>query len=256
MPTAIKPSKLLICVAIVVIAALIAASGLTIRNGYEMYNKSINYTDSFNAFKGDPHGRAQPLPAYTAIRDGYAQALMYVTLALGVLLLAALYPRLQTISFGGISLMLKDLPAKVDNLSRQVNALHELSAGQGGDTPVSTAPEKTEELLPGLKLADKPWEREITANGRQLIVVLSQEKGSPCFQLKATVTSTDEKKAPLKGLVTFHLANNFNNPAPVIAVINGKADLFLRKVAGPFNLKAEIEGGILLELNLEEAFKK
>jgi hypothetical protein len=46
-------------------------------------------------------------------------------LALGVIILAILLPRLQNISFGtgGINLTLKDLPQKVDALIKQTNAI-------------------------------------------------------------------------------------------------------------------------------------
>ena len=101
-------------------------------------------------------------------------------LALGVIILAILLPRLQNISFGtgGVNLTLKDLPQKVDALIKQTNAIQSSSAGEGGGYKTEFKQELKEAPLINLNskeidqkyLNDPPkeggvdWPRETTEN--------------------------------------------------------------------------------------------
>jgi hypothetical protein len=213
--------------------ALVIAGILLINTSGEVYATSLKST-----------------PAFGTIKEGYAGALLYFTLALGVLLLGLLFPRLQNISFGGISLTLRDLPAKMDNIARQVNALQSGSAGPGGSRMAALA---SKEIPPDqAKTRTKNWEDVRTGEQGQLHIIAGPLSANGSCRVTATVQASG-KRPPLEGLVQFHLAEDFANPNPVILAIDGKAELQLERVLGPFILSAEVRGE-KLSIDLQGAY--
>jgi hypothetical protein len=231
-------------------STLIVAGILLIDNSQRVYNKSVEYTDTVNKNEALLKYRSTLLPAYSAVKDGYAQALMYFSLAIGILLLALLFPRLQNISFGGISLTLRDLPAKMDNIARQVNALQSGSAGPGGSPTMAIASKK----IPADRATARSenWEAVKTGEQVQLHVIVSPPSPNGNCRVTATVQAAGNHPR-LEGLVRFNLAEDFANSNPVILSIDGKAELHLDKVFGPFVLSAET-GGEKLSVDLKDAY--
>ena len=185
--------------------------------------------------------------SYNLIQQGYAQALSYFNLALGVILVNLLLPRLQSITLpGGISLTLQAIQQNVASIIKQQNTIQAASVGEGGlglariqDVGDNTVDEDTEK---------GKWGKKEKNNGREIDSII--ESTNNVNQIIITVESTDDKK-PLQGIVKFHLPKSFNNPNPVIAVQDGKAVLTLKKAHGLFTIGAEADDGqTKLELDL------
>ena len=226
---------------VVLIIGLALAIALVVNGKNLIDDSQVKYKESVVYSNGKP-----PLaPAYTLVKDGYAQALLYFTLALGVLLLGLLFPRLQMIGFGGISLTLRDLPAKVDKVARQINALQSVSAGAGG---VRTK----EAVLESTKIRDENWEHTKTGRQLQLHVLVTPPASNGNYQVTATARSAG-KRPPLEDVVYFHLTGNFFNPDPIILAIDGQAVLTLDKVLGPFVLSATWDDETI-SIDLKDAF--
>lgn len=207
-------------------------------------------------------------PCFSCIKEGYAQALLFFTLALGNLFLMLFLPRIQTISFGGVNITLKDIKEDMEKLKEQNNLIQEKSIKIGGirkrklDKNLEKYTENIRVLVErGEKIneddvagiTDDPqkdmWGKLPERNNRKLDAVVTRTSLPDIFDLVLTVSSTDDKK-PLKGFVTFHLHNTFSNPNPLMAVENGKAVLRL-KAYGAFTVGAEADDGkTRLELDL------
>lgn len=190
-------------------------------------------------------------------------------MALGVLLLGLLLPRLQNISIsptGGITLSLKDqiqnIEQKVGSLIEQTNQIQAVSVGSGGIKSQMPIREEVqgEVLGQNLKVKDEnnddpqkgKWGGSAQKNERLISAKVKESERPGYYEVNISVVSTDPKK-PLSGLVKFHLHPSFRNPDPVIAVKDGKAVLVLKKVYGAFTVGAEVdEGKTQLELDLAE----
>jgi len=255
-----KNSVLIYIVSALMIVALIFGGIKLIVQSNEGYQKSINYTD-FALKDSILKQKSTFVPNYSIIKDGYTEALLYFTLALGVIVLVILLPRIQNLSIGtgGINVTLKDLPQKVDDLIKQANAIQANSTGEGGIKATredSRAPVPFTYELKGNNevYADDPqkgkWGGISERNGRKLSAAITPSKIHGLYRVTITVESTN-KKLPLKGLINFHLHDSFYNPDPVIAVVDGLAVLKLSKVYGAFTVGAEADNGeTLLELDL------
>ncbi|HLK31329.1 MAG TPA: pYEATS domain-containing protein [Puia sp.] len=255
-------SKLVYFFAAIIVAGLIFAGIRLIDQSNEIYQKSIYYMEkSINdsTLKGKPNFA----PNYTAVKDGYTESLLYFTLALGVILLVVLLPRLQNISIGatGVNVTLKDLPQKVDALIKQTNDIQAASVGTGGITKATEKDIiKTEELkttnIGSESYTNDPqknkWGGLAERNGRKLSATVVPSNSPGYYELEITVASTDDR-TPLIGVVKFHLHNTFYNPDPIISALNNKAVLKLTKVYGAFTVGAEADDGqTLLELDLAQ----
>jgi hypothetical protein len=250
---------------IVIVAALIMGGIRLIVLSESQYAKSIEYTERVLAdtIKNKP----SMAPNYTLTKDGYSGALLYFSLAIGVVLLAVLLPRIQNISIGtsGVNLNLKDIPEKLDDIIKQNNAIQATSAGIGGYKKISieAAPELIKRNFSNIAPAeyiDDPqkgkWGGKAIDNGRQLSAEVIPISDSNFFKVTILVKSI-KPGPPLKGLVKFHLHNTFLNPDPVIAVENNEAVLVLNKVYGAFTVGAEADDGnttLELDLSLDERF--
>lgn len=196
----------------------------------------------------------------TCIKDGYAQALLFFTLALGILFLIFLLPRLQTISFGGINISLKELQQDIQNLKVQSNQIQETITDSGGGKSISVIQlqnMKNEVLENKIQTSDNDphkgkWGGLSESNGRKISAAVSKSPVPGLYRVSITVVSVKPDK-PLKGFVQFHLHPTFRNPDPVIAVSKGKAVLNLKFVYGAFTVGAEADNGdTALELDLAE----
>ena len=221
----------------------------------DQYLKSIEYT---NIVLKDPLllGKVNFTPNYSVIKDGFSEALLYFTLALGVIILMALLPRLQNINIvsTGISLALNSLPGKLDDIAKQTNAIQANSVGDGGIKTkrfIENPPNQLSNTFPNDPQKGK-WGGLSEVNERVLKAQVQHSSLSGLFTVKITVESTNSKNQ-LRGIVKFHLHNSFINPNPIITVINGTASLNLNKVYGAFTVGAEVDdGNTLLELDLSE----
>lgn len=205
-------------------------------------------------------------PGYSVVKEGYAQALLYFTLAIGVSFFALLSDRLTNISFspsGGINLSLKDLTQQVQSLARVSNEQQRVSVGGGGSAAQQLIShfrdEKTkigffDNLEKSHQLTDNQkgrWGGVPVRNGRKLSACIFHDKEG-LFKVRLEVSSTNPRK-PLKSLVRFHLLDNFKNPDPAIIPVEGKAILVIDNVYGPFTVGAEIaDEDTQLELDLRE----
>ena len=224
------------------------------------YEKSVilygNYFDSVT-MKRSATAQTQPAqPCFSCIRDGYSQSILFFSLALGALLLILFLPRIQTISFGGIILSLKDIKDQVDVIKQQNNISQSSSVDVGGGKTLSA--DKATELKKSItkKIFDNSvkyssdkdpqknqWGGKTENADRKISAVVTKSKYPDLFNVVITVESKDPVKSPLKGMVTFHLHNTFRNSKPIIAVQDGKAILNLQKVWGAFTVGAEIDEG-------------
>ena len=228
------------------------------------YQKSIDYTE--RTIKDTSHTqRLNFAPNFTVVKDGYAEALMYFSLALGVIVLVLLLPRLQGINIGtgGINLTLKDLPQTVAALTTQTNAIQAVSAGEGGikrtAVPgIGSAPGI--DAAPGIprtpgdaaalflqKAAESridtqngKWGGKAEDNGKKLSARVTASALPGLFTVILTVEGTNPDD-PVKGLVHFHLHHSFSNPDPIIFAQNNKAVLTLTRVYGAFTVGVETE---------------
>ncbi|MDQ1089294.1 pYEATS domain-containing protein [Siphonobacter sp. SORGH_AS_1065] len=197
------------------------------------------------------------------IKDGYSQALLFFALALGILLIIALLPRLQSIGFGGFSISLNLLKSDVENLKAQTNLLQEQSAdtGGGGKVTIENIKEVKSKVLKNkivdLKSKTNPddpqkgkWGGLPEVNGRKLSAII-QPSYIPSFYIVVLTVEATDKNNPLIGNVQFHLHPSFKNQDPIISVVNGKAELRLNWVYGAFTVGAEADDSkTKLELDL------
>lgn len=243
----------------------LVAAGLTmIWQSNVIYDQSYRMTEKLIANKSTP---VTP-PSYSIVKDGYGQSLLYFTLALGVLIIALLLPRIQNVTIsptGGISLLLNNvtqLKEEVENLQLQANSLQETSVGEGGRTKASITVRNAELERMGPGINDQSiydldpnkgmWGGVKRKNDREITATVKQALVQGYFEVELFVKSTDSNN-PLKGLVKFHLHPTFKNPDPVIAVQNGEAILRLNKVYGAFTVGVEADDGKTnLEIDLAE----
>lgn len=247
-------------VLMLIFAALTFAGINVIQQSEKVYETSVVFSEK------TLDKLAVTSPGYSIVKDGYAQALLYFTLAIGVCLFALLSDRLTSISFspaGGISVVLKDIASQVRSLTQLSNEQQRISVGAGGSAPQPLIRHLREEnKVIGLindiekshQITDSQkgrWGSSAVSNGRTLSALIYPDDDG-LFKVRLEVSSTDPGK-PLKNLVRFHLIDNFKNPDPAIIPINGKAVLLLDKVYGPFTVGAEIDQeGTQLELDLRQ----
>lgn len=264
-------NKIFTVIFAIVIAGLIFTGVKLISQSNDIYNQSYEQSNLATQKLIDTSFKKTitvPVPNYASVKDGYTQALLYFTLAVGTLLIALLLPRLQTFNIsptGGLSVTLKDVQQKVENLITQANSIQADSAGPGGKKKTeelqAEVKEKINESKKGLHFTgvdnnDDPqkgrWGGLSERNKRKINAVVNESNIKDYYKITLTVNSTDSN-FPLTGLVKFHLHNTFINPDPVITVQEGKAVLNLSKVYGAFTVGAEAdEGKTLLELDLAE----
>ena len=250
-----------------VFAGLLVAGLLLIGQSNQMYKDSKDVTEKMLTAKA----AAIVQPSYTAVKDGYAQALLFFTLALGALLIGLLLPRIQNLSISpvtGITLQLKELQQNVDNVIKQANTAQEVSVGSGGIKPEALralTAEKKSAILPAdeskgsLDETDpqkNQWGGEAEKDGRRLSASVSKSSYPGYYEVLLKIESFGDYP-PLSGLATFHLHPTFRNPDPVVVVNDGKAILHLKKVYGAFTVGAEVDQGgkTKLELDLAELAK-
>ena len=270
---------------IILYILLVLAALSLVYTGFNLILKSIDvYSDSKNylgvAIKADTSlkGKITTVPNYSTIKEGYSEALLYFTLALGVILLAVLLPRLQSLSFGGVTITLKDLQEQVNDLKTQGNDLTEkyLDVEIPKDQSKNKTELEKEEIKPKAEKIDLQFEQPqidtkliqpkfypndpqkgqwgviSERNGRKLSATVKERQDLPDYYL-VNIKVTSTSGMPLKGLVNFHLHNTFINPDPIISVINNEANLYLKKVYGAFTVGAEMDNGnTRLELDLAE----
>jgi hypothetical protein len=259
-----------IFMAIVIVGLMICGFAIIYQSN-QAYNQSYKQSDQVtqkildSAFKKTI---AAPVPSYASIKDGYSQALLYFTLAIATLLIALLLPRLQTFNIsptGGISVTLREVQDKVDNLIAQTNNIQGDTAGAGGKKTsgkqlhtLADTQHKDKEKPPhdtGVVPNDPQkgkWGRSPLKNCRLMSATVDESNVPGYYKVQITVESTKASE-PLTGLVKFHLHDTFLNANPVIAVQDGKAVLNLSKVYGAFTVGAEADGGkTRLELDLAE----
>jgi len=247
-------------VLILIFAALTVAGINVIRQSEKIYEQSVAFSE-----KALDKSISTP-PSYSTVKDGYAQALFYFTLAIGVCFLALLSDRLTNISFspaGGITLSLKDLTKQVQSLAQVSNEQQRVSVGGGGSAAQQLIShfrdEKTkiglfDNLEKSQQVSDNQkgrWGGLPVRNERKLSAFIFHDKEG-LFKVRLEVSSTNSRK-PLKSLVRFHLLDNFKNPDPAIIPVEGKAILVIDNVYGPFTVGAEIaDEDTQLELDLRE----
>jgi hypothetical protein len=262
-----KNSLIIYIVSALMIIALIFAGTNLITQSNSGYKKSMEYTD-FALKDSVLKAKSTFAPNYSIVKDGYTEALLYFTLALGIIILVVLLPRLQNVSIGtgGINLTLKDLPQKVDDLIKQTNAIQASSTGEGGIKGIKK--QNMQESLHESKFLDYnlkekkeeynddpqkgKWGGINERNERRISGEVVPSKTAGLYKVTIKVESTN-KDIPLKGLVKFHLHDSFHNPDPIISVEDGLAVLRLSKVFGAFTVGAEADNGqTILELDLAE----
>lgn len=250
-------------VAIIIFLGLVTAGIILIYKSNSIYTDSLGYLEKAIKIDTTLKGRITALPNYTIIKDGYSQALLYFTLALAIILLAILIPRLQTFSIsptGGINVTLKELQREVNDIKTQNNDIQSNSTDIGGGKINPNA--KLEEIsiqakekeLSARTICDDPqkgkWGEMPESNGRKLTAQVTKTTIATLYRVDLTVKSTDANK-PLTGLVKFHLHPTFANSDPIIAVNDGIAKLTLKWVYGSFTVGAEVDNGdTTLELDL------
>nr|WP_294943037.1 pYEATS domain-containing protein [uncultured Mucilaginibacter sp.] len=194
------------------------------------------------------------------IKYGYTQAVTYFILALGGIVLAILLPNLQSVSFGGVSITLKELKKDLNDLKTQSNDLQEKITNakpdeNTGNPAIKSLLDAEKEKAAPSDVKDDPqkgkWGGFAEANGRKLSAMVKEGNVSGFFTVKLMVTATNN--VPLTGLVKFHLHDTFRNPDPVISASNNTAELQLNWVYGAFTVGVEADGGqTILELDLAE----
>jgi hypothetical protein len=226
------------------------------------YQKSLDYAERSIKDSSRPP-RLNFTPNYTVIKDSYAEARLYFTLALGIVVLVLLLPRLQNINIGsgGISLTLKDLPQKVEALTTQANAMQAISAGEGGIKKAAAlaipraSGDPTSALLgqaaeSRIDTQKGKWGEKAENNWKKLSARVTDSAMPGLFTVILTVEGTNPN-APLKGLVHFHLHHSFSNPDPIIVAQDNSATLTLNRVYGAFTVGVETDRGhTRLELDL------
>jgi len=257
-----KISWYIYSILLLIVGMLILGGLMLIICSETQYEKSIVYTERL-LNDSSQKNKAFVSPSYSLTKDGYSAALLYFTLAIGVILLTILLPRLQSINIGasGVSLNLKDLPEKLDDIIKQNNALQSDSVGEGGykKKSIGIAPENIRKNFSNLSDAqyeDDPqkgkWGGLSETNDRKLTAEVFPSNIPGLYRVFLTVKST-KTASPLKGVVKFHLHNTFRNPDPIIAAVDNKAVLKLNRVYGAFTVGAEADNGATkLELDLSQ----
>lgn len=259
MPSTKNINTILIVVCIVLIVfgiAVIVQSNIIYNDSLALTNKVItNYKASL--------GQS---PNYSGVREGYAQAITYFTLAIGCIIVILLLPRISTLSIGptGVNVALQALQQNINSLTAQNNGMASSSAGTGGipSGPAAVALSdklatkagsfQITNLLPANADPQKgQWGGKSENNFRRLSATVVASSVPGLFKVTVKVESTDTSLLPLTGVVKFHLHPSFDNPNPMITVQGGIALLELKKVLGHFTLGAETDAGKnLLELDL------
>lgn len=182
----------------------------------------------------------------------------YFLLLFGVFIILAILPRLKSFNFSkdGVSADFQEIAKALNEAQSQMAQTPQMP--QGG----RTATEEMKHLFIEEKIrmvnetsALDPqkgrWGGKAENNNRKLSAVISRMTGSDWAEIILRVESTDPKKDPLKGIVTFHLHPTFINSSPVIIVLNGIAEI-KTKAWGAFTVGAVADNGkTTLELDLQ-----
>ncbi len=263
-----------------IIGALILA-GLLIFGGINLITESDRiYNDSSRflekILKEDSTLKAKiteiPQPQYSIVKEGYTQAVAYFLIAIGVLVLGVLLPRLQALNISptaGISITLKDLQQQLDVLKVQNNDLTQKTVNTSAQ-PSGLLIGKYKKIIDNLHFEHKEqpetkqmreingdpqknrWGENPEMNGRVLSADILPGSKQGFYNVNLRVKSI-ESSLPLSGFVRFHLHNTFPNPDPAIYVINGEANLTLYNVCGGFTVGAVSDNGLTkLELDLAQ----
>lgn len=220
---------------------IVAGVHLIIGSG-QLYQESVAFTKEMMTAKVP----AVSAPPYSLIKDSYAQALLFFTLAAGLLIITILLPRIQTfnIGTGGINVTLSQIQENLQNLTQQTNSLQQQLV-----RPVMPLSKGIREEM----LASMETKIKVIVNnkdGRKIYA--TKEPSGTEFKYKVIVEATDSNK-PLQGLVTFHLPEYFTYAEPQILAVNGKAVLQFVS-PGPFLIGATIvKEGIDLTEDLAKA---
>lgn len=149
--------------------------------------------------------------------------------------------------------------AKKMSADTQANALG-IGSGKSSSSGTAIAKEMfaaTAEIAPGNAPGD-PWKNQFggknVSNNRQLRAEVKKiSDSSDLFSIRLTVSSIDQAKYPLQGVVQFFLHPTFKNDRPIITLdSNGVAELNLT-AWGAFTIGALTDDGkTKLELDLSE----
>jgi hypothetical protein len=243
------------------IVLLIGAGVAVILQSQRSYEASLAHYEAIKTRLLDPKFTKPvmlPVPGYSLARDGYSGALPYFMLALGLGLVAFLFPRLQNLSIGpgGLTFALREVQQNLTTIIEQNNTTQGVSAGTGGKGGEATRPQARFKLAAPAAPEDDPqkgqWGGQAENNLRRLSATVTESPIPGFYEVTLKVVSLN-KDLPLKGLVKFHLHPTFQNPSPVIAAQNGEAVLQLPYVYGAFTVGAEAdEGKTKLEYDLAE----
>ena len=251
-----KVNVLLYIFITIAFVGLVVLGIMVLTSSYSMYEQSKTRTaEIFN--KAPTY---QGTPNYTVIQGGYSQALFYFTLALGVLILGLLLPRIQNVSIsptGGITLTLRDIQQNITNIVKQQNSAQASSVGEGSIKPLRAMmqaeredanedKQKVKEVF--IDTQKGKWGGKNDVDGRFIQAVIQNSEFERFYKVILTVKTTNGE--PLRGVVKFHLHESFINPNPVITPLDGEATLTLRKVDCAFTVGAETDDGTELELDL------
>lgn len=182
----------------------------------------------------------------------------YFLLLFGVFIILAILPRLKSFNFGkdGVSADFQEIAKALNEAQSQMAQTPQVP--QGGRTATEEMKnlfieEKTRMVNETSALDPQKgrWGGKAENNNRKLSAVINRMTGSDWAEIILRVESTDPKKDPLKGIVTFHLHPTFINSSPVIIVLNGIAEI-KTKAWGAFTVGAVADGGAtMLELDLQ-----
>lgn len=251
-----ESASVYIKVLLLIIVAILFYSGyMVISASYDAFDRSVTLVEKYSK-----DGTGDFL-CKDCIKEGYGQAIIFFSVAVGILLLIFLLPRLENISFGGVSITLSKLKDEIDDLKTQNNDLQEKLVDSGGGKTLTV--EKQTEVrrvinkqasVENVKYPDDPqkgkWGGLSENKGRKISAEVLKSEFPGLYTVKINVASTS--KSELSGLVKFYLHNTFRNSQPVIAVKNGSAELILYKVYGAFTVGAVTSDGTNLELDLSE----
>jgi hypothetical protein len=231
---------------------LIGAGVYLIIECRELYRESVAFTKEMMTAKVP----TVTAPPYTLVKDSYAQALLFFTLAAGLLIITIMLPRIQAfnIGAGGINVTLSQIQENLQSLTQQTNSLQQQSV-----RPIVSVQEEIRQAMPATindagqqeRLAPQ---RKATGNkekGGRKIYASKQPVGDG-IKYEVIVESTDSNK-PLQGLVAFHLPSYFINKEPQIAAVNGKAVLQFMAPRSFVIGATVVKEGIDLTLDLAEA---
>ncbi len=182
----------------------------------------------------------------------------YFLLLFGVFIILAILPRLKSFNFSkdGVSADFQEIAKALNEAQSQMAQTPQVP--QGGRTATEEMKhlfieEKTRMVNETSALDPQKgrWGGKAENNNRKLSAIISRMTGSDWAEIILRVESTDPKKDPLKGIVTFHLHPTFINSSPVIIVLNGIAEI-KTKAWGAFTVGAVADNGkTTLELDLQ-----